>query len=254
MRCIVCGSNEARIIGKRSDFNSLDAYARFVPSLEPFDRNIVSCGRCGFAFIDPMYDDAEIATLYGDLYEQFAQAIGADNLWIDRRDLIPVWIDQFKSLGVQEWKAALNAKHDRKPRMLDVGCGYGRVMHLFDLMGFEVQGIDIDPHAAAYVSKMFGYRVERRSLSDASSLGQFDAVGLFHVIEHFTDLDRSMAQVVGLIAPGGCLIIETPWAEDHGRYEQRYCDIYHTAFFNHLSLLRRQNLAEHQGHLGMAGR
>ncbi len=59
---------------------------------------------------------------------------------------------------------------------------------------------------------------------------------LIHVIEHFPDLDTSMSQVVDLIAPGGCLVVETPWAEDSGRYEQRYRDIYHTIFFNHLAL------------------
>lgn len=232
MKCIVCGSS-TRSIGKRSDFVNIDGYARFVPSLESFDRNIVTCNRCGVAFIDPMYDAADIELLYGARYREFSDEIGSRHF---AREKIPVWLDQFKSLGIVDWKDEFEAKHGRKPKMIDVGCGYGRILHLFDLMGFEVEGIDLDPKAVDHVRSTFGYRVERRHLSDTASLGKYDAVTLIHVIEHFPDLETSMRQVVDLIAPGGCLVVETPWADDFGRYDERYRDIYHTIFFNHLAL------------------
>lgn len=232
MKCMICGSDAMTVIGKRSCFDTFAGYAPFVQSLKPFDRDIVVCGACGFAHIDPMYGPDDLSTLYGS-YDKFAEANRSKGF---DRNHIPIWLNQFKALGIADWATEFAGRHSRRPRMLDVGCGYGRLMHLFDLMGFEVKGIELNPDAVQSVRSSFGYTVEACDFSDFSPRETYDVICLCHVIEHVIDPSATMKRLADLLSPGGLLLIETPWAEDRGTYEDRYCDIYHTLFFNHLSL------------------
>lgn len=228
----MCGSDTATVIGKRSQFKNLEYYAPFVQSLEPYDRDIVLCGTCGFAHIDPMYNSTDLSLLYGS-YDVF---VGAHN----GRSFTPheasIWLEQFRTLGVSDWAVEFMKRHGRRPRMLDAGCGYGRTMYLFDRMHFEVSGIDLNPEAIRHVKSSFGFPIEECDLADFDPPEKYDLITLSHVIEHVIDLPATIQKVVSLLSPDGLLFIETPWAEDVGDYVNRYCDIYHTLFFNHLSL------------------
>jgi SAM-dependent methyltransferase len=233
MECLICGSVSVKTIGKRSHFCNLDGYSKYVDSLDGFDREIVLCEACGFAFINPMYDRADIARLYGPLYDAFVDDIRGKE---SSAELIQVWLEQLVSLGISEWRENFERRYSRRPRMLDIGCGYGRVMNLFDRLGFEVSGIEINKAGVDHVRSSYGYLVEEVDLFDYSTPDRYDLIGLWHVIEHVPDPSVAMEKVLSLLSPAGLLVIETPYAEDNGQYEQRYRDIYHTLFFNHLSL------------------
>jgi len=238
LQCLICGSQSVVIIGKRTDFHSIEYYSPYVEEIGLFDRNIGKCQRCGFAFINPMYNEDDFEKLYTPIgYDEFAKGQGA--LYTKERfdGLAPTWLDHFYKLGIGEWRHSFIDRYGRPPKMLDIGCGYGRILKLFDMMGFEVQGIDVHDTAVEYVKSNMGYPIKKINLFDLSPTAKFDFLVLNHFVEHVPDPKVLITKVKDLLSEDGLLFIETPWADDGGHYDHRYRDIYHTLFFNHLSLL-----------------
>lgn len=232
MNCLICDSGRVESICERRQFERFSLYAPFVENLGRYNRSIFRCEDCGFAFIGPLYTAVEIDELYGK-YKTFADRCKS-NLFSAQE--VTIWLEQLSNIGLQQWVTDFEKKHSRRPRMLDVGSGYGRILHLFDLMGCEVHGIDLNRDGIEYIQKEYGFDVEFCDLFAYDPTVKYDLVTLFHVIEHVCDPRRAFAKIESLLSEDGLFLLETPWADDVGLYDERYCDIYHTLFFNHLSL------------------
>lgn len=101
----------------------------------------------------------------------------------------------------------------RGRRVLEVGCGAGHVSRHLVARGNDVVGIDIDPGAV---------QAARQILDDvhccdldmvaASSLvtGPFDVIVLADVLEHVRHPDRVLADLLGLLAPDGRVVMSIP--------------------------------------------
>ncbi len=95
-------------------------------------------------------------------------------------------------------------------RVLDVGCGHGRMLALLHAAGFEATGVEINPKIVASVRKA-GLRC--LSLDELNrSDDQYDVLLMAHIIEHFSpdDLLRFMDAYLDRLKPGGRLVIATP--------------------------------------------
>jgi SAM-dependent methyltransferase len=114
-------------------------------------------------------------------------------------------------------------------RILDYGCGYGRVMGELSERGFrDVSGVDLSP---ALVERGRRLRPDLRFavlesppvLPDAS--GSFKAVLLFAVLTCVPDSDAQRALVDELgrvLAPGGLLYVSDLLLQDDERNRSRY--------------------------------
>ena len=97
----------------------------------------------------------------------------------------------------------------RGARLLDVGCADG---HLLRELGPHVHdSVGIDPDATPRTDTR--YRIQRGGFPDDLQVdGQFDAITMLAVFEHFAEADR--AKVVEacrrLLRPGGRVIITVP--------------------------------------------
>jgi SAM-dependent methyltransferase len=97
-------------------------------------------------------------------------------------------------------------------RVLEVGCGTGVVLRqLVEVCrGAEVVGIDLFPEAVAFASRRASCPVLVGDVLNPPSLGEFDLVGMFDVLEHLPD-DRAILRGLGrLLKPGGALILTVP--------------------------------------------
>ncbi len=100
-------------------------------------------------------------------------------------------------------------------RVADIGCGGGLTAEPLARMGAKVVAIDAAAEsveiARAHAAQM-GVPVEYR-VGEAAQLvaeGQrFDAVTALEVIEHVSDTHRFMADLAGLLKPGGVLVLST---------------------------------------------
>ncbi len=108
--------------------------------------------------------------------------------------------------GLKSWLAP-------RKRILDAGCGNGRVTALlrrYAPEGTQVFGIDLTAAdvAAENLAGMPNVHVEKRDLlEDLSGLGEFDLIYCQEVLHHTGDPAGAFHNVAGLLAPGGEIAI-----------------------------------------------
>lgn len=104
-------------------------------------------------------------------------------------------------------------------RVLDVGCGEGRLLARLQGLGWTAVGHDVDPQAVA-VARQRGLAVtEGDLLAQRYPDASFDAIVLSHVIEHVHDPGLHLRECLRVMRPGGRLVLLTPngasWGHRH---------------------------------------
>lgn len=100
-------------------------------------------------------------------------------------------------------------------RFLDIGCAFGPFLQALTAAGHEAVGIDVLREATDYARERIGVETickDFRILGDSErqSLGAFDVVTMWYVIEHFPDLDGVFRAVRSFLKPGGLFAFSTP--------------------------------------------
>jgi len=103
--------------------------------------------------------------------------------------------------------------HIKPPaRLMEIGCGSGRLLHLARQAGFEAAGLELSPFLAESVTKRLGIPVEARNFfawNDAPE-AHYDVVILQHVLEHLPDPIDAMTRIGRILRPGGLGVLEFP--------------------------------------------
>ena len=102
-------------------------------------------------------------------------------------------------------------------RMLDIGCGNGRLMYVARRAGWDVKGLELSPVMAKLVRQRLGaavvvanfLEVEPEAIDEA----KFDLICLRHVLEHLPNCLLAMRKIRGLLIRGGHVLIELPNVE-----------------------------------------
>lgn len=105
---------------------------------------------------------------------------------------------------------------DRRPRVLDIGCGTGFLLNALAERGYEGIGIDLSPESVAIAQK----RLEELGVADRLEArvgsayeppdGPFDLITLTDVLEHLEDPRACLKALRPQMAAGGLLVISTP--------------------------------------------
>jgi SAM-dependent methyltransferase len=93
-------------------------------------------------------------------------------------------------------------------RLLDVGAGRGRFVAAARAAGWSADGVEPSARGVEAAAEAYGVALERASLAEAT--GAFDAVTLWHVLEHVEDPGEAVAHVSSLLSPGGLLVVAVP--------------------------------------------
>lgn len=103
---------------------------------------------------------------------------------------------------------------DPSSRVLDVGCGSGKLLHRMSAAGFKkLTGVD------PYISEPKSGAVTIHK-SDLQSLsGEFDFIMFNHSLEHVPDPDQSLGNARKLLAPGGRILVRIPTSSSHAWME-----------------------------------
>jgi SAM-dependent methyltransferase len=98
--------------------------------------------------------------------------------------------------------------------VLDAACGVGYGSAHLARSARRVVGVDLSPDAIAYARERYARPNVEFRVGDALALEfpdrTFDVVCSFETIEHLSDQDRFLRQVVRVLRPGGVLIASTP--------------------------------------------
>lgn len=95
-------------------------------------------------------------------------------------------------------------------RGIDIGCGLGTESAALARPGRQIIGIDYDVATAGTAASRLDGAVcaDARELPIAS--GSLDWVCSSHIIEHFTDPERHVAEIARVLRPGGVAVFLTP--------------------------------------------
>jgi 2-polyprenyl-3-methyl-5-hydroxy-6-metoxy-1,4-benzoquinol methylase len=119
-------------------------------------------------------------------------------------------------------------------RILDLGCGYGFLADALAGEGHDVTGVDPDVRAihTARTRQGGAYFICGGIDSLEDSVGRFDWILLYHVLEHIPHPVESLAKLRRMLRPGGQLLIEVPNLLYEG---QGYLARFHRAHVVHFS-------------------
>jgi SAM-dependent methyltransferase len=122
-----------------------------------------------------------------------------------------------KNLDKDQTFAFLHRRLPQPGRLLDIGCGTGRLLHLAHRAGWQVKGLELSPPMAAYVHERLGVDVmvgDFLTLDPAPEDREaYDVVCLRHVLEHLPDSLGAMRRIHALTRPGGHVLVEIPNVE-----------------------------------------
>lgn len=95
-------------------------------------------------------------------------------------------------------------------RLLDVGSGTGAFVSSLRHAGWRADGIEPDPTARQVALTEFGTSLLEGDQLTKLPAAEFDAITLWHVLEHVHDLAGYMETFRRLLKPGGRLILALP--------------------------------------------
>ncbi len=94
--------------------------------------------------------------------------------------------------------------------LLDVGAGTGAFAHTMQSAGWKLTGLEPDETARQNALSKYGLKLLASEELYHLPPAQFDAVTLWHVLEHVHDLHGYLEKFFTILKPGGKLIIAVP--------------------------------------------
>jgi len=200
------------------------------------------CGDCSLRFTQDIPDEGEIGPYYNaDSYVSHTET---------KQGLINKLYHIIRKRTLQK-KYELIVETTGKPagEIIDIGCGTGAFLEVMKNKGWGVCGLEPDP-AARQKAKERGLRVwEPSELRDLASQ-HFDAVTLWHVLEHVHSLDDYMQHISRIVRSSGRILIAVPnhASTDANHYGKNWAawdvprHLYHFSPKSMQILLERHNL------------
>lgn len=123
-------------------------------------------------------------------------------------------------------KANAVKKYTKKTtgNLLDIGAGTGAFLKHMQQEGWNVTGIEPDADARAVARNTFGLDLQPAGVLNKLPPHHFDAITLWHVLEHVHHLHTYMDVLKSLITPHGKIFIAVP------NYQSLDADIYRLAW------------------------
>jgi 2-polyprenyl-3-methyl-5-hydroxy-6-metoxy-1,4-benzoquinol methylase len=183
--CPSCGGVTTRLLVGR-DWNRRVSDAEF---------ELRRCEACGFiALADP---PADLAPYYTSDYH-----------------FRPTRADELDPhLAGQRFKIELLRTYVPGGALMEIGPSIGMFCRLAQQAGFEVSAIEMDAECARFLSEALGVRAIR-SNAPAEALRaegrRYDAICLWHALEHLPDPWSVVAAAADSLNPGGVLLIAVP--------------------------------------------
>lgn len=97
-----------------------------------------------------------------------------------------------------------------KGNLLDLGAGTGAFASCMHRSGWQVSALEPDKEARKKAADLYSLQLEDSSKLFEMAANHFDAITLWHVIEHVHSLHDYMDQLRKILKPGGVMFIAVP--------------------------------------------
>ncbi len=194
-KCSWCGSTNA---------------AAAWPGAEPADFQVRRCCDCNHHYTVPVLGPSEIGAYYAESY------YGTQN-----RRFNPV---MERLVGwFRDRRAAMLSKFGRVGKVLDVGCGRGLTLAALRRRGWQAHGCEYSDTSSRYAREALKLDVVCDGFNPTRYAdGEFDAVVIWHVLEHLADSREALETLARIVKPGGVLALAVPNIASYQAQATRY--------------------------------
>lgn len=168
--------------------------------------SICKCSNCNFLFTNPRPDQTYISQYY-ESKNYISHQDAASNLtnWVYKL---------IRKITLKQKVGWINEFSKTKGRLLDFGCGTGYFLKAAEANGWEVTGFEPNATALAIAKNKQQLKVYQQ-IGELESEKKFDAITLFHVLEHIHDLDGTLKILLGKLKQRANLYIAVPNFDAH---------------------------------------
>jgi SAM-dependent methyltransferase len=163
---------------------------------------VIACDTCGWAHLDPLPHELEVAQIYGDAYYEEDSSGWLEK---DRREQ-PFW-DLEHADKIADWRSILGRETGS---VLDVGCSGGLLLEYAEREGWRAEGIEPSGPAVSE-ARAHGLTIHDGLYQEMDlPPGSFDVVHCKLLAEHIPDPVGYLAWASRLLVAGGVLTIHVP--------------------------------------------
>lgn len=179
----------------------------------------MTTGNSPFRSVPSTFRDGIPVFTAEDDYVRNYEAIAGDHLASLSRGEGNPFIPEALWRELEDSTRELILRHAGGGRILDVGVGLGRL--LGPLAGFERHGMDISMEYLVR-AREGGIAVCHARIEDMPYREEFfDVVACTDVLEHVVDLNLCCGKILGVLKPGGILVVRVPYKENLECYLDR---------------------------------
>lgn len=190
--CPLCDSSNLR-----KEFTCTDSFV----SGEQFD--VFRCQECGFVFTQNYPSGSDI-----DRYYNSVDYISHSDT--DKGLVNSLYHRVRRHMLKKKTQLVFTQSHRTSGKLLDIGTGTGYFPAAMKRRGWEVEAIEKNDQARIYAKEKFGLDVRDESSLNIYKHNTFDAITLWHVMEHLENLDEIWSKLYNLLADTGILVIAVP--------------------------------------------
>lgn len=179
--------------------------------------SVWECAACSFRFTQDVPDALSI----GPYYQSEDYISHSDTA----KGLINRLYHRVRNITLKQKRELVEkATGKRQGRLLDIGAGTGAFSQEMKLAGWQVTALEPDEGARAVALRNYKLTLQPSIEIYQLGRGQFDAITLWHVLEHVHDLHGYVQRFAELLAPGGRLFLALPnyLATDARKYQSAW--------------------------------
>jgi len=178
---------------------------------------IVKCDHCNFLFTNPKPDKNHISSYYKS--DQYISHTDKSN------NLVNSIYKIARHFTIKQ-KVKLVTSLASHKTILDFGCGTGDLLHAFKKANWKAFGFEPDKQASVIAKKKSGLEIFNQ-LDQLDTLSDISMISLWHVLEHVTDLNRTIQKLRSILSVGGKILIAVPNNESFdAEYYQQFWAAY----------------------------
>lgn len=160
------------------------------------------CAGCTLRFTQDVPDESSIGQYY-----QSQEYISHSNT---DKGLLNKLYQKLRKLTLEQ-KAALIIGYTKSTgNLLDIGAGIGAFLSVMKEKGWVVKGIEPDEGARRNAEQLFKIELDEPAALFELRTGSYDAITLWHVLEHVHQLHDYIEQLKNLLAQNGKIFIAVP--------------------------------------------
>ncbi len=163
---------------------------------------IWQCGQCTLRFTQDVPDEQSIGPYY-----RSPEYISHSNT---QKGLVNRLYQKVRKRTLEQKAKFIMSRIGPKGKILDVGAGVGAFLNVMRQKGWDISGVEPDPGARQKALELF-----QLHLSDSAALHEFpsqtfDAITMWHVLEHVHALHEYVQLLKSLIVDNGKIFIAVP--------------------------------------------